>query len=176
MYLGRLSPKKGIENLLHALHELNDSSVSLTIYGTGPADYVASVRRIAEGLTIPEGSVSFAGHVGGDAKTRAFHSSDLCVVPSFSENFCLVVAEALAHGVPVIASHGTPWSRVADKQCGLWVDNSPKSIAEAIIRARSMPLEAMGRRGREWMKSEYGWDAVADAMHQIYKNAGYDWS
>ena len=173
MYLGRLSPEKGIENLLHALRELDNPSISLTVYGTGPADYVARVRRVAEDLPIADGTVSFAGHVDGDVKTQAFHSADLCVVPSFSENFCLVVAEALAHGVPVVASRGTPWNRVEDKQCGLWVDNSPQSLAEAIVRARLMPLEEMGWRGRKWMESEYGWDTVADAMRQIYKNAGY---
>jgi glycosyltransferase involved in cell wall biosynthesis len=168
MFLGRISQKKGIENLLHALRKLDDSSIELAIYGTGPADYESAVMQLAGDLGFARGMVTFAGQVDGERKRQAFLASDVCVVPSFSENFCMVVAEALAHGVPVIASHGTPWSGVEAKQCGLWVDTSPDSLAQAIVRIRTMPLAEMGSRGRDWMKREYGWDTVAVAMEQVY--------
>lgn len=168
MFMGRISPKKGIENLLQAMHILNDPGVSLTIYGTGPSDYEASVRRLADELMFPIGMVVFAGHVDGEAKIRAFLSADVCVVPSYSENFCMVVAEALAHGVPVIASHGTPWGAVEEKGGGLWVDNSPDALVRAIMQLRSMPLEEMGKRGWEWMGMAYSWDSLATEMMNVY--------
>jgi len=169
MFLGRISPKKGIENLLSALRMLNAPDITLTIYGTGPADYEVSIRRLAADLEGPGGTVSFAGHVSGEGKAQAFRTADVCVVPSFSENFCMVVAEALAHGVPVIASHGTPWSCVEEKQCGMWVDNNPEALAQAIAAIRSMPLTEMGRRGWEWMRGEYSWNSVAAECSCISK-------
>lgn len=169
MYLGRIAPKKGIENLLHAVRELNDPSVSLNIYGKGAESYEANVRRLADELMLSSGTVSFVGHVDGENKKQAFDAADVCVVPSFTENFCMVVAEALAHGVPVIASKGTPWQAVEEHGCGLWVENTPEALVHAINRIRMMQLEQMGRKGWLWMTSEYSWGAVADRMAEIYK-------
>ncbi len=169
MYLGRLSPIKGIENLLKAVRKLDHPDISLTIYGTGQADYKGRVEQLAADLAFLDTTVTFAGHVEGEAKMQAFHSADVCIVPSFSENFCMVAAESLAHGVPIIASHGTPWSRIEEKGCGLWVDNCPESLAQAIMKIRTMPLSEMGQRGRVWMGAEYSWDAVAVAMLEVYR-------
>lgn len=169
MYLGRISPIKGIENLLMAVRKLDHPGITLSIYGSGQADYKERVEQLAADLSFRDATVTFAGHVIGEAKTQAFHSADVCIIPSFSENFCMVAAESLAHGVPIIASHGTPWKRVEEKGCGLWVDNSPESLARAITKIRTMPLPEMGRRGREWMGAEYSWDAVASAMLDVYR-------
>lgn len=170
MYLGRLSPKKGVENLLEAIGLLQRADVELTIYGTGDADYVARLNALAARQSHAEGKVKFAGHVDGAAKEAAFAEADLCVVPSHTENFCMVVAEALAHGVPVIASRGTPWEAVEDEGCGLWVDNAPQQLARAIERAGAMDLAAMGARGREWMRREFSWDVVSANMMRVYRS------
>lgn len=169
MYIGRLSPKKGIENLLHAINCINEPDISLTIYGTGDVAYTANLNELAAHLGLLGKSVFFAGNVNGAAKSDAFHTADACVVPSHTENFCMVVAEALAHGIPVIASHGTPWAEIEEKRCGLWVDNSPDSLAQAIIRIRTMELPAMGLRGRDWMTREFSWDNLAKEMMSIYR-------
>lgn len=172
MYLGRLSPKKGIENLLAAMSKLEDVNISLTIYGSGDAAYTVVLKTQADKLGLLGKTVLFAGQVDDQAKSEAFSSADACVVPSYTENFCMVVAEALAHGVPVIASKGTPWQAIEDKQCGLWVENSPESLAGAISRIRLFNLEEMGCRGRTWMQNEFGWDAIARAMHDVYRKIG----
>lgn len=169
MYLGRLSQKKGIENLLYALKLLDDPGTTLQIYGVGDASYTQTLHALADELGLV-GRASFMGEVTGAAKSVAFHAADLCVVPSFTENFCNVVSEALAHGVPVIASHGTPWRALEAKQCGWWVDNSPETLAQTIRLARQQPLGAMGRRGWEWMAAEYPWDAVAKQMMGVYRS------
>jgi glycosyltransferase involved in cell wall biosynthesis len=80
----------------------------------------------------------------------------------------MVVAEALAHGVPVIASRGTPWSGVEAHGCGLWVENDPASLVAAIERMSHMPLREMGERGRCWMEQEFTWETVARRMLQLY--------
>src|SRR5437867_10893264 len=109
------------------------------------------------------------GPVVGTAKRTLFESADVVVVPSYAESFCVVVAEALAHGVPVIASRGTPWRRVEEIGCGLWVENDPESLAVAIEQISRMPLREMGRRGREWMAKEFSWDKQAQQVLTCYK-------
>jgi glycosyltransferase involved in cell wall biosynthesis len=81
----------------------------------------------------------------------------------------MVVAEALAHGVPVIASRRSPWMRVEEVGCGLWVDNGQESLASAIRKMSGMPLVEMGRLGRRWMEAEFSWDRRADEMIGLYR-------
>ncbi|GAB4355513.1 MAG: glycosyltransferase [Gammaproteobacteria bacterium] len=166
IYLGRLAPKKGVENLLRAVARL-ESSVHLKIYGTGHKEYVEGLRALARDLGLEKRAL-FLGHVDGEDKSRAFFEADVCLVPSYSENFCIVVAEALAHGLPVIVSDRLSWGEVADKMCGLVVPNDPESLAEAVARLSGRNLEAMGRLGRQWMESNYSWNKVALRFYRLY--------
>lgn len=162
MYLGRLDPKKGIENLIRAVGLLG-AAYQLHVYGDGAAGYSASLLSLVDRLSL-DGRVIFHGHVDGAQKTAAFHAAGLCVVPSYTENFCLVVAEALAHGTPVVASTGTPWAELEARQCGYWVDNAPESLAAVIQKAMRQDLAAMGWEGRQWMIEEFDWKQRAKEM------------
>lgn len=171
VYLGRLHPKKGIENLVDGYALLSDEArmrVSLTIAGSGDSVYTRLLQDkiAAAGLS---SSVRMIGEVRGRDKERLLQSADVVVVPSYTENFANVVAEALAHGVPVIASKGTPWERVEERGCGLWVDNAPESLADAITKMSRSALRQMGERGREWVAREFAWDSVAGDMITAYQ-------
>src|SRR5262249_2431113 len=100
-----------------------------------------------------------------------FSRSDMLVVPSHSENFAMVIAEALAHAVPVIASRGTPWKRLADVGCGLWVENTPERLAEAIERMARGDRRHMGVTGQAWMAREFSWSGIARRMLDVYQAA-----
>jgi len=169
LFLGRIDPKKGIENLLAACQSLSNAERrwSLTIAGSGDAAYTAGLVKNALNLGLRE-HVSFVGEVRGQAKADLFAATDLAVFPSHTENFAMVVAEALAHGVPVIASKGTPWSGVEAHGCGLWVENDSATLAAAIERMSRMPLGEMGERGRRWMEEEFTWETVAREMLRLY--------
>ena len=169
LFLGRIDPKKGIENLLAACWGLSSAGRpwSLIIAGSGDAAYTAGLVENARNLGLRE-HVSFVGEVRGQAKADLFAESDLAVFPSHTENFAMVVAEALAHGVPVIASKGTPWSGVEAHRCGLWVENDPATLLAAIERMSRMPLSEMGERGRRWMEEEFAWETVTREMLRLY--------
>ena len=172
IYLGRLHPKKGIGNLLQAYKMVQGklgAASSLVIAGEGDPRYVESVRVQIQRLGLPE-RVKMIGHIAGNAKEEFFEDADVLIVPSYTENFGLVVAEALAHAVPVIVSRGTPWRRVEEIGCGLWVENDPESLAAAIQRISGMPLREMGLKGREWMQREFDWDSVASRMINVYRS------
>ena len=169
LFLGRIDPKKGIENLLAACQRLRswDRPWSLAIAGVGDTAYTTFLEENAWQLGVHE-QVSFLGEVRGQAKADLFAESDLAIFPSHTENFAMVVAEALAHGVPVIASKGTPWSGVEARGCGLWVENDAATLAGAIERMSTMPLQEMGQRGREWMEQEFTWETVSRRMLELY--------
>jgi len=104
IYLGRLHPKKGIELLLEAWRRLSAEvrPSQLIIYGVGDPGYEAELRaRVA---AVPD--VRWGGPVWGAEKYRALAQAGALVLPSFQENFGLVVAEALAVGTPVLTTTG----------------------------------------------------------------------
>jgi glycosyltransferase involved in cell wall biosynthesis len=172
LFIGRLHPKKGIENLLEAYRLLNGSlsmPLSLTIAGAGEQQYTDNIKERIKQLGIPR-QIQMTGAVLGEDKENAFMNADVVVVPSYTENFAMVVAEALAYGIPVIASTGTPWKRLAEVGCGLWVDNCPESLAEAIKQISRMPLHEIGLKGREWMQREFTGEVTAKKMMAVYKS------
>ena len=173
-FIGRLDPKKGLENLLDAcaMVKADGALFSLAIAGGGSERYVRTLQNQVATLGL-DGNVRFVGEVHNRAKRKFFEGMNLLVVPSHTENFALVVAEALASGIPVIASHGTPWAALEDKGCGQWVNNSPAELAQAIQRMRNAPLATMGARGREWMAADFSWSGAARAMCNLYSSLVY---
>ncbi len=169
LYLGLISPVKGLDALLHAMTFL-DEGITLDVYGHAPMgyeNYGNFVSKLVDDLGLKE-RVIFHGFAQDEQKSSAFLNADICVVPSHSENFGNVIAEALAHGVPVIASTGTPWQGIVEHDCGTWVDNSPASLASSVLEMRNRPLAEMGVRGRDWMQRAFGWDVIATEIHALY--------
>lgn len=167
-FIGRIDPKKGIENLLDACAMLADRrrpAFSLAIAGSGTREYQSRIAaRVAA-----RADVTMSGAVRGEDKERWFANQDVVVVPSYTENFGIVIAEALARAVPVIASRGTPWTGLETQGCGLWVANDPASLAAALERIAAMPLAEMGARGRTWMIDRYSWERCARDMMRCYE-------
>ncbi len=170
-YLGRLDPKKGLENLLMACETFVPKKkipFSLTIGGTGSSSYTQIITNMIIKLGLSS-YVNMIGQVEPCGKAHFFENIDILIMPSYTENFGLVVAESLAHGIPVIASKGTPWKRLEKMACGLWVENDSCSLANAIEQINKMPLPNMGQRGRYWMSREFSWESVGESMIQTYK-------
>lgn len=171
LFVGRLDRKKGIENLFEACALLDRRSFfpwRLTVLGAGDTKYEASLKQLAGQLGIA-GQVCFRGHLDGAAKQQAYADSNIVVVPSHTENFGLVVAEALAHARPVIASTATPWSEIEQRGAGYWIANTPESLYDGIRKMREADRTAMGAAGRRWMASEFSWAKRASECRSVYR-------
>jgi glycosyltransferase involved in cell wall biosynthesis len=72
------------------------------------------------------------GSLVGKEKFRAYASARYSFLVSNSENFGNVVIEALSQGTPVVASKGTPWKSLIEKNAGFWIDNTPETIADTL--------------------------------------------
>ncbi len=126
---------------------------------------------MVRGLGVQD-SVVIAGEVQGKMKDALLANADLFVLPSYSENFGIVVAEAMAWGRPVIASTGTPWKEVAEVGAGWWVKPEEDAIAGALAEAlgkRPEELEAMGAKGRALVEERYTWSAPAAKLVAAYE-------
>ncbi|MCC7040798.1 MAG: glycosyltransferase [Burkholderiales bacterium] len=171
LYLGRLHPKKGLETLCEAWKSLQGrySEWDLHIVGHGQPEYESRLKRLTAGLELER--VEFRGPLYGDAKREAYFEASLFVLPTQSENFGMVVAEALAHGCPAVVSKGAPWSGLERARCGWWVGRDANGLMAGLDAAMSTPREAlveMGKRGREWMRRDFGWSAIAEQMELTY--------
>jgi glycosyltransferase involved in cell wall biosynthesis len=84
----------------------------------------------------------------------------------------MVIAEALAHSLPVLTTTGAPWPMLQEYGCGWWVDATVDGITEGLRQATSQELETlqgMGARGRELVAAEFGWGRVAKQFIATYE-------
>jgi glycosyltransferase involved in cell wall biosynthesis len=148
------------------------SNWRLRIVGPDEVGYHSELKRLVRAEGVAD-CVSIEGPVFGPEKSHLLAQSDLLVLPSHSENFGAVVAEALAHGTPAIASTGTPWSALETEGCGWWAKPDSISLAGAIRAAANLPpekLRAMGALGRAYVQSELTWDICARKMAAVYRS------
>lgn len=173
LYLGRLHPLKGLDLLLDAWQMASQSlglgdTWNLVIAGPDEQGTRKKLEQQARQLGLT--NLRFIGPLYGDEKVKAIADADLYVLPSRSENFGIVVAEALAASVPVVTTKGTPWQEI-DGSCGWWVDVAAEPLAKAIGQAMRLgdeEREAMGTRGRALVEAKYQWMSVGRAMVEKY--------
>jgi glycosyltransferase involved in cell wall biosynthesis len=85
----------------------------------------------------------------------------------------MAIAEALAHGLPVLTTTGAPWPMLQKHNCGWWVDATVDGIAEGLRQATSLDpkiLQRMGRRGQAFVKAEYRWERIAKQFIAMYES------
>lgn len=171
LFLSRIHPKKGLLNLIQAWERLRPDGWQVVIAGPDEGGHRREVEAAisASGL---QRDFNFTGPVTGDAKWALYEEADLFVLPTHSENFGIVVAEALVAGTPVITTRGTPWNDLVQHQCGWWVEVGVEPLTEALREAlATSPAErkAMGARGRQLILDNYTWPQVAQDMIAVYE-------
>lgn len=109
LFLGRIHKIKGIENLLRAWEAVFRRYPDWDLHIVGPDSdgYLAELQTLAAQLNV--GRVTFRGPLYGAEKLAAYREATLTVLPTFSENFGMTVAESLAAGTPTIVTKGAPW-------------------------------------------------------------------
>ena len=173
MFVGRLHPKKAVDNLLKAIslsEGFKTSDLKLKVVGDGDRSYIAELKRMVEKTGLSD-RVEFVGHVEGDAKQQLYADAHWTFMPSHTENFGLVVLESLAQQTPVVASTGSPWKCLADERVGFWVNNSPESLAETIseiIRTPEDEYHGYRDRSRKYVTSHFDVTKFIDRWEQLY--------
>lgn len=169
LFLSRIHPKKGLLELIEAWAICKPVGWRLKIAGPDEGGYLDLVQKIIIQYGLGA-KVDYVGEVDGEVKGALYQSADLFVLPTYSENFGLVVAEALAHGIPVITTKGAPWSDLVTFGCGWWVDTGVYALVPALQEAISLAdadRKMMGRRGQQYVQ-RYNWDAIAQHTLEVY--------
>jgi glycosyltransferase involved in cell wall biosynthesis len=143
----------------------------LQIAGPDEVGHQAQLEKLVSAAGLNE-HVSFLGPVDETRKRGLFRDAELFVLPSHSESFGMAIAEALAHGLPVLTTTGTPWAKLLEHDCGWWVTPTVEAMVGALRDATSRDgnmLRAMGMKGRALVTTEFRWDWVARQFAFAYE-------
>jgi glycosyltransferase involved in cell wall biosynthesis len=144
----------------------------LVVVGDGPADYVAACRQQMEAL---RGSLRVDWHppVWGLEKWPFLQGADLFCLPTYSENFGLVILEAGIVGTPVFTTTGTPWQVIADKGLG-WVVEPQQRLYEGVLeRFLNTPdaqLQRMRNAMADWTREHFAWPSLIRRYVAFYED------
>jgi glycosyltransferase involved in cell wall biosynthesis len=169
LFCGRLNgphEQKGVDVLLKSLPQvLSHHKVVLDIIGTGPRLF--QYQALAERLGVSQ-QVRFLGFVEHQEMPRHYQQADLFVLPSRRESFGLVLAEAMACGLPVVATTaGAIPEVVEDGVTGILVPpDDAEALADAVVSLLSdrPRMQAMGAAGAKRVRERFTWDKVAQRV------------
>jgi phosphatidylinositol alpha-mannosyltransferase len=170
LFVGRLEERKGFIHLLKAYHRLRKRKVDARLLVVGAGPKLREYKRFVGLRGIRD--VEFLGRVSDDEKVRYFASADIYCAPNTGqESFGIVLLEAMAAGVPIVASDIHGFKRVVERSVqGLLVEpRNPRALAAALYAlARDPELRhEMGEAGRA-RAPEFSWDRVTERIVDFY--------
>ena len=174
MYIGRIDPKKAIENLIEALAASETflaSDFTLKIVGDYYNDYGRMLVDLVESKGLDQ-KIRFLGHRDGREKEELLAASWFTFMPSHTENFGIVVMEGLAQGTPAVASTGTPWKVLEEQHAGYWVDNDPATLTATVEKILALPaeeLEQMNKNAYRLAREEFSIHANISEWEEAYQ-------
>lgn len=171
LFMSRIHPKKGLLNLVHAWDKIRKPDWKIIICGPDDDDHLKTVENEINRLDLQD-SFELRGSVFGAEKDNLLRECDLFVLPTYSENFGIVVLEALSYGMPVITTHGAPWERIQDYHAGWWTEIGEQPLLNALkeyfemsdVQYKDLSLNAVCLA-----KEEYSWNVVIDKLLNLYK-------
>ncbi len=151
LFLSRIHPKKGLDILIEAVKLIERDNFVISIAGEGDFNYLNILQQLVKKYNLEE-KIIFTGGVYGGEKWDLFNSSDIFILPTHSENFGIVVIEALATGIPVLTTKGTPWEELNSKDCGWWIDLSIYNLQKVITQVLDLSTQDLKRKGLNGIK------------------------
>ena len=175
LYLGRIAPIKSLETLVTAVAMLSSKGleVGLDVVGCGEEDYVYSIKQLAERYSVAK-LIIWHGYLSGQAKLAIIRSARLLVLPSISENFGFVVAEAMAAGRPVVISDGVALCEMVrsyDAGSVFAVGSAPELSSRIISYADDKFWEAKARHAFDCARREFSLQAMGSMLEAAYHDA-----
>ena len=173
--VANLVPRKGHELLVEALARIRDLDWRLRCVGSLERDPATTraVRRLIRTVGLGR-RITLAGECPPHSVSRAYRTADAFVLPSFHEGYGMVYAEAMAHGLPVIATTAGAIPETVPSQAGLLVPpGDPAALARALRRVIAQPAlasrlaagsRATGARLPDWTQATEAWERAFDRL------------
>jgi glycosyltransferase involved in cell wall biosynthesis len=172
LFLSRIDAKKGLDRLIAAWKWV--PNLTLIIAGNDESGYRQTLEKIAVDHQVGA-RIRFVGAVSDEHKWAIYENALMFILPSYSENFGNVVAEAMAMGCPVVVTPEVGLaSLVQESGAGVVVDGAPEKLAEAIraLLQDSTKRRLMGERGRLTACRHLSWESAAIQMEALYEEIG----
>ncbi|MEZ9872026.1 glycosyltransferase [Vibrio sp. 10N.261.51.C6] len=181
LFLSRIHPKKGLKFLLEAWAQLAvyHSEWQLIIAGNDENNHENNLQNYASTLGLnwskefdQSSSLCFVGPLFNDEKLKAYQRAEIFVLPTLSENFGMVIAEALSCGTPVITTKGTPWEILEESNSGWWINVGSSALTQVLhdaLSKESSELYQMGLNGRRVVTEQFSIESVAKKMEAVYQ-------
>jgi glycosyltransferase involved in cell wall biosynthesis len=169
LFLSRIDAKKGLDRLIAAWRWVPE--LTLLIAGNDESGYRLQLEKIAAEHKV-ENRIRFLGMVSDEHKWALYENAAMFILPSYSENFGNVVAEAMAMGCPVIVTPEVGLANlVRESGAGEVVDGEPRALAEAVraLLHDSTRRRLMGERGRFAASRHLSWESAAAKMEALYR-------
>lgn len=175
LFLGRINFKKGLDLLVRAFSQIyrEREGVHLVIAGPDNEGFGRKVRGWLSAERCLSG-VTFTGMLEGAPKLALLKRAQVFVVPSYTENFCIALVEAMAIRVPVVLSNKVNiCGEISEAGAGLVVNTNPDELAGAIWKVFANPSLAreIGRRGYELARDHFSWDTAGHHLLELYRAA-----
>ena len=199
LFVGRVSPEKGLHTLFEAFNNVfqNHKNITLHIVGpikSAPINFIVGLtddknikelkrfynrENYSDQLTkiLAEEAmqkVIFHGHVHSNKLKTYYNMADIIVNPSFSESFGMSLIEAMASGVPVIASRIGGMVEIVENSKGgvLYEAGNEDELSECMSKLISdVSLRSLlAKRGREYTSDHYSWNTIVNKLNSYYKN------
>jgi len=171
LFVGRLNQIKGPDLLLDAFVSIADQFPHLHLIFAGPdGGMLDSLQQAATESGLIK-RIHFAGYVGGELKSSAYHGASLLVVPSRQEAMSIVALEGAVCGIPVVLTDCCGFDQLRSAGAALLAEASAPSLAENIVvlMADEELRMQMGKSGRRFALERYTWHIAAGRYIEIFK-------
>ncbi len=172
VFMSRIHPVKNIEMLLRVWSRIAAGfpDWQLSLVGPDKGAYADQMKLLAQRLGCPR--TNFEGALLGEEKYKFLWESSCFVLPTFTENFGIVIAESLACALPVVCTRGAPWGGIIENDCGWWPEIDETQFQDSLVAALSsseQELRRMGENGRRWVERDFSWGSVACKLRDAYR-------
>jgi glycosyltransferase involved in cell wall biosynthesis len=173
LFLGRVSPKKGVGYLVDAARRLHKAGLAVGVVVAGAAESQNYLRQLKDGVSEAGlgDDFQFVGHVDGDLKLSLLQATAITVVPTSQENFGFVFYESLAAGTPVVTTPLVDTASELVKSGGCYlVDQDGALLADCLgaLLADRERLRVSGLRAREWIFQEFATSRIAALYEEMF--------
>ncbi len=169
LFLSRIDRKKGLDRLISAWKWV--PQLALIIAGNDEEAYLPELKTLAQSEGVAD-RLHFLGLVSDEHKWALYENAEMFVLPSYSENFGNVVAEAMAMACPVVVTPEVGLAKLVDKAgAGVVISGEPRVLAQAItsLHHNELKRKRLGARGRQAALEHLSWDGVAAQMEGVYQ-------
>ncbi|MEY2859188.1 MAG: hypothetical protein RLZZ74_3501 [Cyanobacteriota bacterium] len=175
LFLSRLHPKKRPDLLINAFQPVANQNANshLIMAGSGEPNYLEYLQQLVTQNNLSD-RVTFTGFMTGNSKNILLQGSDIFALPSYSENFGIAVAEALAVGLPVIVTPGVQIATdIATVKAGIIINDLAELTSAMIQLLESSNMRSqLSQNAMELARDKYNWERIALRLIDAYGEIG----